>query len=188
MHWSSVGFTAWSLLSLTFNTKLIRTWSEQSHSHDQRHRVPRLCSALRRENVTLHARTHTRDWQQRSIRSLPRARTRRAFTESYQSSTWWHASLPALSLSSLFFIHSSSSMFSSLTFPPHYQHEKEHAMCLLDKYSLTLSSFAKRVTAICVEVSFEIWIEQLTGANSSILASNVQLLMCTVACTEHELF
>lgn len=36
MHWSFVGFPAWSVTSLTFNTKLITTWREQSHSDDQR--------------------------------------------------------------------------------------------------------------------------------------------------------
>lgn len=94
MNWSSFGFAAWSLLSLAFNTKLIRTWREQSHSDDQRHRLLHVCVCYI-PPLKYWTHTHTLstcDWQQCSIRSLLRTRaSREAFTESYQSSTWWHA-------------------------------------------------------------------------------------------------
>lgn len=96
-------------------------------------RVLCVCSTLRWEDVTLQintrmqsytrTETHTQamstcDWQQSSIRGLPCMHpSREAFTETYQSSTWWHAyfRLP--------FLHSTSRHFSSSTpplpcFPP----------------------------------------------------------------------
>lgn len=78
------------------NIKIIATRREQFHSDDQRLRITCVCLMLQWGNVSpqINTNTHTRDWQQRSIKDLLRVSpSRGAFTQTYQSSTHahWHA-------------------------------------------------------------------------------------------------
>lgn len=130
MHWSALGFAAWSLLSL----KLITVEHEENSLtqiiKDTMGFFVCMCvfgaSVGESNSVSKHTHTHamsTYDWQRSSIRGLPRAHAHQEkLSQKAISHPWWHAyfRLPFLHSTSPHFssLTPSSSMFSSLIFPP----------------------------------------------------------------------